>query len=74
MLENSRLSILFFTRKHEKENDALKIYARATIDAKRTEFSLNRDLKANLWDKNFTTIIAPILTCDDNIAPTGRFG
>lgn len=52
MLENSRLSILFFTRKHESESDALKIYARVTIDAKRAEFSLNRDLKANLWDKN----------------------
>ena len=52
MLENSRLSILFFTRKHEKESDALKIYARVTIDGKRAEFSLNRDLKATLWDKN----------------------
>lgn len=52
MLENSRLSILFFTRKHEKETGALKIYARVTSDGKRAEFSLNRDLKATLWDKN----------------------
>lgn len=52
MLENSRLSILFFTRKPEKESDTLKIYARVTSAGKRAEFSLNRDLKATLWDNN----------------------
>ncbi|MGB5819705.1 MAG: site-specific integrase [Saonia sp.] len=52
MLENSRLSINFFTRKHQKESENLIIYARITTHGKRAEFSLNRDLKANLWDKN----------------------
>ncbi len=32
MLKNSRLSILFFARKHENESDALKIYAGVTIE------------------------------------------
>jgi len=52
MLENSRLSILFFTRNPEKETDSLKIYARVTSAGKRAEFSLNRDLKATLWDNS----------------------
>lgn len=51
MLENSRLSVVFVTRKHNRETGKLRIYARVTVDAKRAEFSLNRELKASLWDE-----------------------
>jgi len=52
MQENSRLSVIFLTRKHEKKTEDLKIYARITVHGKRAEFSLNRSLKASLWDNN----------------------
>lgn len=52
MQENSRLSVIFLTRKHEKKTGDLKIYARITVNGKRAEFSLNRKLKASLWDNN----------------------
>ena len=29
----------------------MRLYARVTVDAKRAEFSLNRELKASLWDE-----------------------
>lgn len=51
MLENSRLSVVFVTRKLNKETGKLRLYARVTIDAKRAEFSLNRELEASLWDE-----------------------
>ncbi|MCM4168916.1 Tyrosine recombinase XerC [Arenibacter antarcticus] len=50
MLENSRLSVVFITRKLERETENLKLYARITVDGKRAEFSLNRELKSSLWD------------------------
>ena len=50
MLENSRLSVIFITRKLERETENLMLYARITVDGKRAEFSLNRELKASLWD------------------------
>ncbi len=50
MLENSRLSVVFITRKLERETENLMLYARVTVDGKRAEFSLNRELKASLWD------------------------
>ncbi|WP_026810585.1 site-specific integrase [Arenibacter latericius] len=52
MLEYSKLYILFFTRKHKKKSDTLKLYARLTVGKTRCEFSLNRDLTASLWDNN----------------------
>ncbi|MEL7270103.1 MAG: site-specific integrase [Bacteroidota bacterium] len=51
MLENSRLSVVFVVRKLTSRTDTIKIYARVTVDAKRAEFSLNRELKASLWDE-----------------------
>ncbi|WP_273567503.1 phage integrase SAM-like domain and Arm DNA-binding domain-containing protein [Maribacter halichondriae] len=50
MLENSRLSVVFITRKLERETENLMLYARITVDGKRAEFSINRELKASLWD------------------------
>ncbi len=51
MLENSRLSVVFVTRKLNKETGKLKLYARITVDGKRAEFSLNRELQVSLWDE-----------------------
>ena len=38
------------SRKLERETENIKLYARVTVDAKRAEFSLNREIKASLWD------------------------
>lgn len=51
MLENSRLSVVFVARKHNRETWKLRLYARVTVDAKRAEFSLNRELAVSLWDE-----------------------
>lgn len=51
MLENSRLSIVFITRKLNLEKGNIRLYARITIDGKRAEFSLNRELSVSLWDE-----------------------
>ncbi len=51
MLENSRLSIVFVTRKLNLEVGNIRLYARVTIDGKRAEFSLNRELSVSLWDE-----------------------
>ncbi|ASO06403.1 site-specific integrase [Arenibacter algicola] len=51
MLENSRLSVVFVTRKLNLENGNIKLYARVTVDGKRAEFSLNRELPVSLWDE-----------------------
>ncbi|MEO1012379.1 MAG: site-specific integrase [Bacteroidota bacterium] len=51
MLENSRLSVVFVTRKLNLEKGNVRLYARVTIDGKRAEFSLNRELSVSLWDE-----------------------
>src|SRR5690606_15883603 len=51
MLENSRLSVVFLTRKHRDKNEKIRLYARVTVDGKRSEFSLNRELEVCLWDE-----------------------
>ena len=51
MLENSRLSVVFVTRKLNLEKGNVRLYARVTIDGKRAEFSLNRELAVSLWDE-----------------------
>ncbi|VAW10655.1 hypothetical protein MNBD_BACTEROID03-2666 [hydrothermal vent metagenome] len=51
MLENSRLSIVFVTRKLNLEVGNIRLYARVTVDGKRAEFSLNRELSVSLWDE-----------------------
>ena len=52
MLENSRLSVVFVTRKLNLENGNIRLYARVTVDGKRAEFILNRELQVSLWDEN----------------------
>ncbi len=51
MLENSRLSVVFVVRKLTSKIDTIKIYARVTVDGKRAEFNLNRELPVSLWDE-----------------------
>ena len=51
MLENSRLSVVFVVRKLTSKVDTIKIYARVTVDGKRAEFNLNRELSVSLWDE-----------------------
>ncbi|PKA99655.1 site-specific recombinase XerD [Flavobacteriaceae bacterium MAR_2009_75] len=51
MLENSRLSVVFVTRKLNLEAGNIRLYARVTVDGKRAEFSLNRELQVSLWDE-----------------------
>lgn len=51
MLENSRLSVVFVTRKLNLAEGNIRLYARITVDGKRAEFSLNRELSVSLWDE-----------------------
>ena len=43
-------SVLFFVRKHHNETKKLFIYARVTVDGKRSEISLKRSISVNHWD------------------------
>ncbi|WP_318312560.1 site-specific integrase [Flagellimonas crocea] len=52
MQKNNRLSINFFTRKHKVQSENRIVYCRITIDGERTDFSINREIKAKLWDNN----------------------
>ncbi|MBW8244033.1 site-specific integrase [Muricauda oceani] len=52
MQKNNRLTINFFTRKHKVQSENRIVYCRITIDGERTDFSINREIKANLWDNN----------------------
>jgi hypothetical protein len=49
MLENSRLSVVFVIRKLTSKIDTIKVYTRVTVDGKRVEFSINRELQVSLW-------------------------
>ena len=53
MEKESRLAILFFTRKHRGDLNELHIYARVTCFRKRSDFSLNRTIPADLWDGRY---------------------
>ena len=52
MQKNNRLTINFFTRKHKVQSENRIVYCRITIDGERTDFSINREIKSNLWDNN----------------------
>ncbi len=43
-------SVLFFVRKHHDETKKLFIYARITVNGKRSEISLKRSIPVNQWD------------------------
>ncbi len=52
MHNNSRLSVLFFTRKHRKVSENVILYVRITSNGTVKEMSLNRDIPRTLWDNN----------------------
>lgn len=43
-------SVLFFVRKHHDETKKLFIYARITVNGRRSEISLKRSIPVNQWD------------------------
>lgn len=52
MQTNSTLSIIFFTRKSRTNSSKLSIYARITINGKRSEISLKRTSSVCNWDSS----------------------
>lgn len=50
MLDYSTFSVLFFIRKNRNFSELQPIYARITVDRKRTEISLKRSILVSLWD------------------------
>ena len=52
MQTNSTFAIIFFTRKPKGLSDELSIYARVTVNGKRSEISLKRSVLVNDWDNN----------------------
>lgn len=50
MTDYTTFSVMFFVRKHHNEPETLFIYARITVDGKRTEISLKRSIPVNHWD------------------------
>lgn len=52
MKTNSTLSINFFTRKPKGSSIELSIYARITVNGRRSEISLKRVILVNDWDSN----------------------
>jgi len=52
MQTNSTFSIIFFTRKSRSNSRKLSIYARITINGKRSEISLKRTISVCNWDNS----------------------
>tara|TARA_R110002051_G_scaffold201693_1_gene268471 strand:+ start:6137 stop:7387 length:1251 start_codon:yes stop_codon:yes gene_type:complete len=52
MQTNSTFAIIFFTRKPKGLSNELSIYARITVNGKRSEISLKRSVLVNDWDVN----------------------
>lgn len=50
MQTDSTFAVIFFTRNTRKNSGNLSIYARITINGKRTEISLKRSVPVNHWD------------------------
>ncbi len=50
MRTDSTLSVIFFTRKKRNNPEQLDIYIRITVNQKRAEISLKRDIPAADWD------------------------
>ena len=50
MQTDSTFAVLFFTRNTRKNSGTLSIYARITVNGKRTEISLKRSVPVNHWD------------------------
>jgi hypothetical protein len=52
MQTNSTFSIIFFTRKSRSVTNKLSIYARITVNGKRSEISLKRSVLFKDWDNS----------------------
>lgn len=50
MQTNKTFSIIFFTRKSRSKVNELSIYARITVNSKRSEISLKRTVLVKVWD------------------------
>ena len=50
MRSNNTFAIIFFARKSRRTPDFLNIYCRVTVEGKRSEISLKRDILVNNWD------------------------
>lgn len=50
MRSDSTLAVIFFTRNNRKDFTKLAIYARITVNGRRTEISLKRYVSVNDWD------------------------
>ncbi len=52
MKTNSTFGVTFFTRLNSKKTDNALIFVRLTVNGKRSEISLKRNISQKLWDKN----------------------
>ncbi|WP_367278099.1 Arm DNA-binding domain-containing protein [uncultured Algibacter sp.] len=50
MKTKSTFTIIFFTRKSRSNSKRLSIYARITVNGKRSEMSLKRSIDQNQWE------------------------
>ena len=50
MPDYTTFSVLFFVRNTKDDTSKLSVYARITVDGKRTELSLKRIVPVNYWD------------------------
>ncbi len=50
MRTDSTLGVIFFTRKKRNDSEKLDIYLRITVNKKRAEFSIKRDIAVCNWD------------------------
>ena len=50
---NTKIHILYYIRKSKtRSNGTIPIYCRITVSGKRAEFSLNRAVEENRWNKS----------------------
>lgn len=52
MHANTTFSVIFYTRKSRSISNQLSIYIRITVDSKRSEISLKRNVLVKEWDSN----------------------
>ena len=51
MRSNTTFSITFFVKKHRVFHGKVPIYARVTVDGKRTDLSIKRKIDLDRWDE-----------------------
>ncbi|MFH2141985.1 MAG: site-specific integrase [Bacteroidota bacterium] len=66
MENRNTFSLSFFTKKHRiKENGEMPLYLRISINAKRLEMSLHRNIDSSIWNVQNNTIIGAIKKAQD---------